>query len=65
MDTDSFVLSFDTNNQQLFELLQQNKNEFDFKELDESHESYGPINKNFINMKIETNPVLVLDNFKA
>ena len=38
MDTDSFVLSFDTNNQELINVLQKNKDEFDFSELDESHE---------------------------
>ena len=34
MDTDSFVLSFDTNNQELIKFLQQNKDVFDFSELD-------------------------------
>ena len=34
MDTDSFVLSFDTNNQELINFLQQNKDEFGFSELD-------------------------------
>ena len=37
MDTDSFVLSFDTNNKELINFLQQNKDEFDFSELDKSH----------------------------
>ena len=66
MDTDSFVLSFDTNNQELVNFLQQKKDEFIFSELDKSHELYDPINKKVIGkMKIETSPVLVLDRFTA
>ena len=66
MDTDSFILSFDTNHQELINFLQQNKDEFDFSELDKSHEFYNPINKKVIEkMKIETSPVLVLDTFTA
>ena len=66
MDTDSFVLSFDTQLENLIEFLKQNKDEFDFSELDPSHELYDPINKKVIGkMKIETSPVLVLDNFVA
>ena len=66
MDTDSFILSFDTNHQELINFLQQNKDEFDFSELDKSHELYNPINKKVIGkMKIETSPVLVLDTFTA
>ena len=66
MDTDSFVLSFDANNLQLLEVLQQNKNEFEFSELDKSHELYNPINKKVIRkVKIETSPVLVLDSVIA
>ena len=38
MDTDSFILSFDTNHQELINFLQQNKDEFDFSELDKSIE---------------------------
>ena len=45
MDTDGFVLRFDTNNQELINFLQQNKDEFDFSELDPSHELYNPIIK--------------------
>ena len=45
MDTDSFILSFDTNHQELINYLQENKDEFDFSELDKSHELYDPINK--------------------
>ena len=66
MDTESFVLSFDTQLENLIEFLNQNKDEFDFSELDPSHELYDPINKKVIGkMKIETSPVLVLDNFVA
>ena len=66
MDTDSFILSFDTNHQELINFLQENKDEFDFSELDKSHELYNPINKKVIGkMKIETSPVLVLDTFTA
>ena len=66
MDTDSFILSFDTNHEELINFLQQNKDEFDFSELDKSHELYNPINKKVIGkMKIETSPVLVLDTFTA
>ena len=64
MDTDSFVLSFDTNNQELMNFLQQNKDKFDFSDLDPSHELYDPVNKKVIGkFKIETSPILVLDNF--
>ena len=66
MDTDSFILSFDTNHEELINFLQENKDEFDFSELDKSHELYNPINKKVIGkMKIETSPVLVLDTFTA
>ena len=66
MDTDSFILSFDTNNQELINFLQENKDEFDFSELDKSHELYDPINKKVIGkMKIETSLVLLLDSFIA
>ena len=66
MDTDSSILSFDTNHQELINFLQQNKDEVDFSELDKSHELYDPIIKKIIGkMKIETSPVLVLDSFIA
>ena len=66
MDTDSFLLSFDTNNQEQVNFLEQNKDEFDFSELDKSHELFDPNNKKVIGkMKIETSPVLVLDIFTA
>ena len=66
MDTDSFRLSFDTNHQELKNFLQENKDEFDFSELDKSNELYDPINKKVIGkLKIETSPVLVLDTFTA
>ena len=64
MNTDSFILSFDTKHQELINVLQENKDEFDFSELDKSHELYNPINKKVIG-KIETSPVLVLDTFTA
>ena len=64
--TDSFILSFDTNHHELIIFLQENKDEFDFSELDKSHELYNPINKKGIGkMKIETSPILVLDTFTA
>ena len=45
MDTDSFAHRFETNNQELINVLQENKDEFDFSELDKSHDPYNPINK--------------------
>ena len=66
MDTDSFVLSFNANNQQLLEFLERNKDEFDFSEEDKSHELYDPISQQVIgNLKVETSPVLLLDSCKA
>ena len=66
MDIDSFVLSFDANNQELTNFSQQNKDNFDFSELDKNHQLYDTINKKVIGkMKIETSPVLVLDSFTA
>ena len=32
MDTDSFILSFNANNRELINFLQENKDEFDFSE---------------------------------
>ena len=43
MDTDSFILSFDTNHQELINFSQENKDEFDFSEVDKSHELYDPL----------------------
>ena len=66
IDTDSFVRKLDANNEELANVSQQNKDEFDFSQLDKSHELLDPINKNFIDeMKIETCSVLVLDTFTA
>ena len=66
MDTDSFVLSFDTQLENLLEFLKQNKDEFDLSEIDRPHELYDPVNKKVIGkMKIESSPILVLDNFVA
>ena len=45
MDTDSFVLRFEANQENLIEFLKQNKDEFDFSEIDKSHELYNPNNK--------------------
>ena len=61
-----FFLSFDPQLENLIDFFKQNKDEFDFSELDPSHELYDPINKKVIGkLKIETSPVLVLDNFVA
>ena len=66
MDTDSFVLSFEANKEKLINILKGFKDEFDFSELDPSHELYDPVNKKVIGkMKIETSPILVLDIFVA
>ena len=66
MDTDSFILSFDTNHRELINFLQENKDEFDFSELHPSDELYDLINKKVIGkMKIETSPVWVLNTFTA
>ena len=68
MDSDSFVLSFDANNQKLTNFLQQNKDAFafDFSDINKSHELYDPINtKGIGKLKIETSTVLVLDSFTA
>ena len=66
MNTDSFVLSFNTNQEKFIEFSKQNKNEFDFSELDKSHELYNPSNKKVMGeTKIGKSPVLVLDSFTA
>ena len=42
------------------------KNDFDFSELDENHELYDTINKKVIGKKkIETSPIIELNNFVA
>ena len=42
------------------------KDDFDFSELDENHELYDTINKKVIGkMRIETSPIIELDNFVA
>ena len=43
MDTDSFDLNFDPNNQELTNFIQQNKDDFDSSKLDETHQLYDPI----------------------
>ena len=49
MDTDSFVLSFDSQLENLSEFLKQNRDEFGFSELDNAHHlfiyQYNPTNK--------------------
>ena len=64
MDTDSFTLSIKTRD--LINYLEYFKDDFDFSELDENHELYDTINKKVIGkMKIETSPIIELDNFVA
>ena len=64
MDTDSFILSIKTGD--LIKDLEFFKVDFDFSELDENHELYNPVNKKVIGkMKIETSPIIELDNFVA
>ena len=64
MDTDSFILSIKTGD--LINDLEYFKDDFDFSELDENHELYNSINKKVIGkMKIETSPIIELDNFIA
>ena len=65
IDTDSFILSFDTSFDELINILQQNKDDFDFSELNSKHELYSTINNVKGKMNIETSPVLVLDTFTA
>ena len=48
INTDIFVLSFDANNQDLTNFLQQNKDELEFSELYKSHEIYDTINKKVV-----------------
>ena len=48
LDTDSFVLSFDANNQDLTNFLQQRKDEFDFSDLDKSYELFDTNKKNIM-----------------
>ena len=65
METDSFVISVDTDNKGLVEFRKQNKKEFDFSELHSKRELYDPSNRVIGRMTIETSPVLVLDSFIA
>ena len=59
MDTDSFILSIKTE-----DLIKDF--DFDFSELDENHELYDTMNKEFIGkMKVETSPIIDLNNFVA
>ena len=64
MDTDSFNLSIKTGD--LINDLEYFKDDFDFSELDENLELHDTINKKVIGkMKIETSPIIELDNFVA
>ena len=66
VDTDSFVLSFDTNQEHLVKFLKQSKDELDLSNLEKNRELYNTINKKINNeMKSESSPVLVLDSFAA
>ena len=57
MDTDSFILSIKTTN--VLKHMDYFKIDFDFSELDTSHELYDTINKKVIGkMKIETSPII-------
>ena len=61
LDTDAFIFSFKTI-KSLFEDLKHFKEDFDFSDLDPSHELYSEINKKVIGkMKLETLPELDLD----
>ena len=48
MDTDSFVVSFDSQLEDLIEFLKQINDEFDFSELDNAHQLYNPTDKKVI-----------------
>ena len=64
MGTDSSILSIKTTNR--LKGLEYFKNDFDFSELDKSHELYDTINKKVIcKIKIETSPIIELDNIVA
>ena len=59
---DTFILSIKTGD--LINDLEYFKDNFDFSELDENHELYDTINKKVIGkMKIETSPIIELNNF--
>ena len=62
-DKDSFFLSLKTEDP--IKDLKSFKDDFDFSELDQTHQLYDPINKKIIGkLKIETSQVLVLDGFQ-
>jgi len=64
MDTDSFILSIKTNN--LLKDLEYFKHDFDFSELDKDHPLFDTTNKKVIGkMKIETSPIIEIDEFIA
>ena len=61
LDTDSFIFSFKPI-KSLIEDLKCFEEDFDFSDLDPSHEIYSEVNKKFIGkMKLETMPELDLD----
>ena len=61
LDTDSFIFSFKPI-KSLIEDLKHFKDDFDFSDLDSSHELYSKVNKKVIGkMKLETSPELDLD----
>ena len=64
MDADSFISSLKTTN--LLNVLVNFKNDFNYSELDKSHEFYDTINKKVIGKtKIQTSLNIELDNFVA
>ena len=64
MDTDSFIISIKI--EDLIRDLEYFKKDFDSRELDKNHEFYDTINRKVIGkMKIETSPIIELDNFTA
>ena len=64
MDKDSFILSIKTTN--LLKDLKYFKDDFDFSELDKSHDLYDTIKKKVIGKtKIETSLIIELDSFVA
>ena len=64
MDTDSFILSIKA--KEVLKDLDYFKNDFDFSESDENHPLYDiTIGKVIGKMKIETSPIIELDNFVA
>ena len=62
MDTDSFVLTIETND--IEKDLEHFKNDFDFSDINKSNKLYSDINKKVIGkFKIETSPHITIDEF--